>query len=114
MLANEGDMNDILTRDFEKIALEEYENNPIIANFIRKDQYIQFAKSKEDEIRKLVRESAVDLVGKIPAVLQRAANSHIGALSLSETFSNVLMWSHYASQHRGYVIAFDASHAFFD
>jgi hypothetical protein len=37
----------------------------------------------------------------------------IGVLSLTEKPCNLLMWSHYADQHRGFVIEFDASHPFF-
>jgi hypothetical protein len=36
-----------------------------------------------------------------------------GIISLTETKDNLLMWSHYADQHRGMVIEFDVSHPFF-
>ena len=36
-----------------------------------------------------------------------------GLISLTETNDNLLMWSHYADQHRGMVIEFDAKHQFF-
>jgi tetratricopeptide (TPR) repeat protein len=41
-------------------------------------------------------------------------NSTTGVLSLAEKSENLLMWSHYADQHRGFVVEFDADHAFFD
>jgi len=37
---------------------------------------------------------------------------HLCVLSLSRTNSNILMWSHYASNHEGYIIGFNDSHAF--
>jgi hypothetical protein len=37
----------------------------------------------------------------------------IGILSLSKTNHNILMWSHYANSHRGFVIEFDYSNEFF-
>lgn len=37
-----------------------------------------------------------------------------GYLSLSRTNKNILMWSHYAQNHEGFVIGFDASHSYFD
>ncbi len=40
-------------------------------------------------------------------------NKRIGILSLSRTFSNLLMWTHYADRHKGFVIGFDESHEFF-
>lgn len=36
-----------------------------------------------------------------------------GVLSLSEVAASSLMWSHYGAQHRGLIIGFDSSHAFF-
>ncbi|GGO74654.1 DUF2971 domain-containing protein [Bowmanella pacifica] len=38
---------------------------------------------------------------------------HLGVLSLSRTNSSLLMWSHYASCNKGYVIGFDEHHEFF-
>ena len=40
-------------------------------------------------------------------------NPALGVLSLSRTFSNLLMWSHYAESHKGFVIGLDTSHDFF-
>ena len=37
----------------------------------------------------------------------------VGILSLSETPDNLLMWSHYAEEHTGFVLMFDNSHDFF-
>ncbi len=36
-----------------------------------------------------------------------------GYLSLSATNRNTLMWSHYAHNHKGYVLGFDSNHSFF-
>lgn len=37
-----------------------------------------------------------------------------GIVSLTETKDNLLMWSHYASEHSGYVVEFDTNHDFFN
>ena len=37
----------------------------------------------------------------------------VGILSLSETPNNLLMWSHYAEDHTGFVLMLDSSHDFF-
>ena len=36
----------------------------------------------------------------------------LGTVCLSETHDNLLMWAHYASEHRGFVIEFDATYFF--
>lgn len=44
----------------------------------------------------------------------RHMSDHLqGCLSLSATSINVLMWSHYAQHHEGYVLGFDAEHEYF-
>src|SRR5271154_115746 len=40
-------------------------------------------------------------------------DSTFGILSLSKTPDNVLMWSHYAKSHCGFVIEFDSTHEYF-
>lgn len=36
-----------------------------------------------------------------------------GIISLTETKDNLLMWSHYADEHNGFVVEFDSRHEFF-
>ena len=45
--------------------------------------------------------------------VERWFNS-VGILSLSETPDNLLMWSHYAEEHTGFVLMLDGSHKFFE
>lgn len=42
------------------------------------------------------------------------AFTKLGIISFSETRDNLLMWSHYADNHRGIVIEFDPTHIFFN
>ena len=39
-----------------------------------------------------------------PEYFQRKVASGFGVLSLSETHKNILMWSHYAQNHKGYLL----------
>jgi len=39
---------------------------------------------------------------------------HIGVISFSETYDNLLMWTHYANEHKGIVIAFDENEVSFE
>jgi hypothetical protein len=40
--------------------------------------------------------------------------NQLGVLCLTESKRNLLMWSHYANSHKGYVVGFDVSHDFFN
>jgi len=44
---------------------------------------------------------------------QQMAWDSLGIFSLTEDPAHMLMWSHYASQHRGIVVEFDETHAWF-
>ena len=46
-------------------------------------------------------------------LVQHMSDTVQGCLSLSVTASNILMWSHYAQNHTGYVLGFYAEHDYF-
>lgn len=49
-----------------------------------------------------------------PAQTQERLNRQFGILCLTEAPDNLLMWAHYADCHRGFVLEFDSTHAFFN
>ena len=46
--------------------------------------------------------------------LMTLLSDNLGVLSLSRTCENLLMWSHYAQEGKGFVIGFDDKHDFFN
>jgi Protein of unknown function (DUF2971) len=50
----------------------------------------------------------------IGAQIYKTVNESLGVFCLTEHPANLLMWAHYADNHRGAVIGFDASHPFFN
>lgn len=53
------------------------------------------------------------VVSAIQTSMETAFNENIGILCLSETPDNLLMWSHYAHSHQGFVVEFDAMNPYF-
>lgn len=45
---------------------------------------------------------------------QKKFDELVGALCLTETPDNLLMWAHYANSHTGFVVEFDTTHPYFD
>lgn len=45
--------------------------------------------------------------------LYKGFNENIGVLSLTEKPDNLLMWAHYAQNHKGFAIEFESDHEFF-
>lgn len=86
--------------------LKERDVRSIFASILRRHRHM----------KSLKREAAMTLMSYLPAVvrssygniLQRSVGKGIGILSLSQTSTDILMWSHYAECHRGFVLGFDA------
>ncbi|HDY7433993.1 TPA: DUF2971 domain-containing protein [Vibrio vulnificus] len=52
--------------------------------------------------------------GNAQKILAENSYFDFAVVSLSETNNNLLMWSHYADQHRGIVVEFDMNHELFE
>jgi hypothetical protein len=50
----------------------------------------------------------------IPYKFRDGLDKALGILTVSEINNNMLMWSHYANSHKGFVLIFDSKHDFFD
>lgn len=64
--------------------------------------------------RWLKRESKKGWHQRLCEEVQLLVSGMTGVLCLSDKWDNILMWSHYASEHRGFVIQFSGSDPFFD
>lgn len=95
----------------ENQLLEEY------YKYLAKYEHADTADSPE--YRQWLKESLVagkhrrpDFLAKTPITLAKIAKNyahHLGVLSLSADAGNILMWSHYASAHRGVLLQFETS-----
>src|ERR1051326_2771347 len=61
----------------------------------------------------IARSKVAEQIRKHFAEFQRRNNSDYAILSLSKVPNSLLMWAHYCDSHRGFVLGFDVSHAFF-
>ena len=55
-----------------------------------------------------------DTAPQVRNTMYDALGTRVGILSLSRAPDHPLMWAHYAAEHRGMVLVFDSSHAWFD
>lgn len=69
-----------------------------------------FGETKE-EVRQFFQDKLTSHVRQHVALTRDT--SGLGVISLTETRDNLLMWSHYADQHRGMVVEYDLHHEFF-
>jgi len=82
---------------------------------------MRLIKSRPDVIDKLLNDLmptfksfVKDFTPRLREMMTRTFDRMIGILSLSEIPTNQLMWAHYASDHRGFVLGFDTANSFFD
>lgn len=113
-ITEENEIKDLVKKDFVKLIEQEYHNNAVVQTLISKEAFIHLAKMGEEFVKNAVVDIEPSIVAMLPGMLQKTANSLLGALSLSEVCDHELMWSHYAEEHKGYVIGFDSSHSFFN
>ncbi len=97
-----------------KLVEEEYEKHPIVHTLISKAEFLELAELQENSVLKSMTILEPLILKLLPSSLQNVFNSSIGALSLSEDPKNELMWSHYAEEHRGYILGFDSTHSYFN
>jgi hypothetical protein len=72
--------------------------------------YTRFGETKEEIIGYLQRQKD----GSVWSELGMSIYTELGIISFTEEKDNLLMWSHYADQHRGIVVEFDCIHPFFN
>lgn len=121
-----GDLTTVLDHQASEEALLDkvYEQLPesIRARLSKENVAVLMA---QDEVRqgleKARREFRTAVAHELPAqtsrmreILHEQLGSKIGIVSFTDDPTSSLMWSHYASEHRGYVIEFDGTHPFFD
>lgn len=92
----------------ESIKKEYYTYCSLIPN-ITLEQFKQNIQEKQKEIL----ENSIIKNG-ISQCIKDQINENLGILSLTTKKDNLLMWAHYANEHKGFVIELDKSHLFFN
>jgi hypothetical protein len=113
-IAEKKEMINLTKKDLPKLVEQEYDKYPIVHTLISKAKFLELAQSQEDFFVQSIIALQPAISNLLPAILQDVFNLNIGALSLSENSKNDLMWSHYAEEHRGYLLGFDSTHPYFN
>src|ERR1051325_9989452 len=118
-LADEHDVTQVLAEQ----SMEDILNDELKLAYTRVPNEVQrlvppeFLSSFANAIAPLAVHAMPDILEGLTAALRKPLtegfNEHVGVLSLTEKADNLLMWAHYAQQHTGFVIEFDADNSFF-
>ena len=79
----------------------------------RRIQKMLRARSKRDEVKAMVGAIAAEAAKLGMRSFYEKASKEYGVFCLSEKNKNLLMWSHYANSHSGFVVGFDMESDFF-
>lgn len=107
---NDADLKTIMQEQF----LEQYPNLPTeIQNIVP----VEFLKSFAALISPFAVENAPAVLDGLTAAISKGLytgfDDNLGVLALSEKCDDLLMWAHYAQNHKGLVIGFDSEHRYF-
>lgn len=103
-----------VAQTIEDIWQGEYDKLPLtVRNAMSADQYkaivIAYAAAKGPELRA----AFSDLTAPSVRAFHESMDKHVGAACFSEVPDSLLMWAHYAAEHSGFVIEFDANNEHF-
>jgi hypothetical protein len=87
---------------------------PEVKAVLPNDMAAAMAEPYMKSVRAQVPEVLATFTPMVRQSLAETFDKMLGIMSLTEKSDNLLMWSHYASAHEGYVIGFDSAHPYFD
>lgn len=98
----------------EELLLEQYPNMPAeVQNLVP----VEFLKSFAAIVSPFAVDNAPAVLDGLTSAISKGFytgfNENIGVLSLSEKRDDLLMWAHYAQNHKGLVVGFDSEHKYF-
>lgn len=99
--------HDEITQSYHELPKE-------IRDTISLNEFHEAIKPHVQSLRQHLPSIASGLNGLVNSKLHDGFNQHVGILSLTEAPDNLLMWSHYASEHTGFVIGFDETNKHFN
>lgn len=114
-VAPEGEICSDFEQKLPNIIAEEYAKLP--PDFRSKcsiQKFQELANSQLPQLKIQFQDFAIMARPRIQKIISEGFEEIAGILCLSESPTNLLMWSHYADSHQGFVIEFDSTSVFFN
>lgn len=110
--------------DIDKLVFESYKKvigivRGSISSGSENNQFKEFVKSPEGKIFiQNIKDSTISELNtrtkSFEEELNKSIPESVGIVSLTESYDNKLMWAHYGEKHKGFLIAFNENHEFFN
>ncbi|TPG45552.1 DUF2971 domain-containing protein [Rhodanobacter glycinis] len=116
ILAEQASEENLLDRVYEQLPenIRARLSKENVGVLMAQDEIRQGMEKTRRDFRTAVSHELPALSSRAREILHEQLGSKIGIISFTDDPTNPLMWSHYASEHRGYAIEFDGTHPFFD
>ena len=110
--------DDYIREKVTQKVLQEFkpEGKPWLDKIRHTPNYERFKQSAEEGIRDQIEfeiKAWKQILKEEQEHLKRTVSAQIGLFCMTENPDSILMWSHYADSHQGFVLEFDTSHEFF-
>lgn len=113
-ISEQTNIYELTRKDIKSLIEEEFDKHPVVHSLITKENFIDLALSLKDYLKPFVIQNMNSVIELLPDILKNKFDLEMGTLSLSEKNDDQLMWSHYAENHKGYLIGFDGDHEYFN
>src|ERR1044071_4689643 len=107
------DMLNYVAANFERLLDDELAQNGALLQSMPNIPWKQLLLTQRSRVPELIKMLQPEMLNRVSASIDRFLNESVGVLCLSELKDSLLMWAHYADNHRGFVLGFDADHHFF-
>jgi len=114
-MASDEDIQNLHKENFEKVLKEEYDKNNAINSLLSYEQFLLLSETKKELILDSLKEinSSEYFIHQLRNKFEEILNYEWGILSLTTSKDNLLMWAHYANEHKGFTVEFNEESDFF-
>ncbi|WP_419773998.1 DUF2971 domain-containing protein [Halarcobacter sp.] len=114
-MASDEDIQNFHKENFEKLLKEEYDKNNAINSVLSYEQFLLLSETKKESILDSLKEinSSECFIQQLRNKFEEILNYEWGILSLTTSKDNLLMWAHYANEHKGFTVEFSEKSNFF-
>lgn len=109
----DGEVQAYVEENFEKLVEHELAKYGALVQSIPRQVLKDLLVAQKARLPEVFKMLQPGILQKISPAIDGLLNQNVGVLCLSEVRDSLLMWGHYTDNHKGFVIGFDSSHAFF-
>jgi hypothetical protein len=109
----DGEVEAYVEQNFEQLVEQELAKYSALVQGIPRQVLKDLLVTQKTRLPEVFKMLQPEVLQRISPAIDGLLNQNVGVLCFSEVRDSLLMWGHYTDNHKGFVIGFDSSHAFF-